>query len=107
MTPDPRCAIVTGGARGIGRAIATRLSRDGFAVAVVDIDEQGALEVAAEIRDSGGTALAVTSDVRDEASTQAGVDRVRAGQARACEAEEHAERARQTRQEKAGADIGE
>jgi 3-oxoacyl-[acyl-carrier protein] reductase len=79
MNPDPRCAIVTGGARGIGRAIATRLSRDGFAVAVVDIDEQGALKVAAEIRDSGGTALAVTSDVRDEASTQAGVDRVATG----------------------------
>jgi 3-oxoacyl-[acyl-carrier protein] reductase len=76
MTPDFRCAIVTGGARGIGRAIATRLSIDGFAVGILDLDEPEGARVAAEITQSGGMALAVGADVGDESSVGAAVDRV-------------------------------
>lgn len=59
-----RTAIVTGGSRGIGRAIAERLAADGARVVVAARSEQDAKQVAAEIRSHGGQALAVTCDVR-------------------------------------------
>ena len=63
--PNPlRVAIVTGASRGIGRAIAIRLSRDNFAV-VVNYRRQNipAEEVVASITQAGGTAIAVQADV--------------------------------------------
>lgn len=71
-----RTAIVTGAARGIGRAVARRLSQDGFAVAVLDVDEEACTVVADEIRSTGGTALAVAADVTDESAVAAAVARV-------------------------------
>jgi 3-oxoacyl-[acyl-carrier protein] reductase len=68
MSNDRRTAIVTGAARGIGAAVATRLAADGHAVAVVDLDEQACKSVVAKIEDDGGTALAVAADVSDEQS---------------------------------------
>jgi NAD(P)-dependent dehydrogenase (short-subunit alcohol dehydrogenase family) len=56
-------AIVTGAAQGIGRAIARRLAQDGFAVALVDINEQGLAGVRAEISQAGGQALTVLADL--------------------------------------------
>lgn len=69
-------AVVTGAGRGIGRAIALRLSDDGHAVAVNDINKHGAEAVAAEITATGRTAIAVPADVTDRAAVFAMVDRV-------------------------------
>jgi len=67
---DGKVAIVTGGARGIGRAIALRLAEDGAAVVVADLNEEGAAGVAGEISGAGGRALAARVDVTDAQSTQ-------------------------------------
>ncbi len=73
---NERTVLVTGGARGIGRAVALRLAREGNAVAVADLlAEQGA-EVALEIETAGGRAIALVLDVTETASVDAGVARV-------------------------------
>ena len=74
----PKTAIVTGGARGIGAAIARRLSADGFNVAVLDLDEAGAKATAASIVESGGKAIGVAADVSDEDAVRAAVAQVAA-----------------------------
>jgi NAD(P)-dependent dehydrogenase (short-subunit alcohol dehydrogenase family) len=61
-------AVVTGGNRGIGRAIAVALAADGFAVAVTARDADTMADTVAAIEADGGTALAVPCDVRDEES---------------------------------------
>jgi 2-hydroxycyclohexanecarboxyl-CoA dehydrogenase len=72
-----RAAIVTGGASGIGLAIAERLAADGHAVAIFDRDGDAAEEAAAEIVAAGGTAAAMTVDVTDRGQIDAGVDATR------------------------------
>jgi 2-hydroxycyclohexanecarboxyl-CoA dehydrogenase len=77
--PDgARTAIVTGGASGIGLAIAERLAHDGLAVAVFDRDAGAADEAAAKITADGGTAIGVTVDVTEREAIDAGVERARA-----------------------------
>jgi NAD(P)-dependent dehydrogenase (short-subunit alcohol dehydrogenase family) len=66
VTDQIRTAVITGAARGIGAAIARRLGNDGFAVAVLDLDETACKPVMDEINASGGKALAVGVDVADE-----------------------------------------
>ena len=63
---DQEVAIVTGAAAGIGRAAARRLGAEGYRVACLDIDEDGAGQAAEEIRRDGGTAIAGGLDVCSE-----------------------------------------
>ncbi|WP_125100596.1 3-oxoacyl-ACP reductase FabG [Leucobacter chromiireducens] len=72
-TPAARCAIVTGGGRGIGRATARELAARGWAVALFDLDADALAETTALIRSDGGTAAGFTVDVADEASVAHGV----------------------------------
>ncbi|EXG78970.1 3-oxoacyl-[acyl-carrier-protein] reductase [Cloacibacillus evryensis] len=68
---DKRIALVTGAGRGIGRAIALELAKDGCAVAVNYSRSEGpANEVAAEIRAMGGEAVAVKANVSDAAEVK-------------------------------------
>ena len=65
-----RTALVTGGARGIGRAIGERFAAEGARVALADIDEAGVRKTAAGI---GAGAVALAMDVADPESCRRGV----------------------------------
>jgi len=60
---EGRVALITGSSRGIGEAIARELARQGASVAVHGRDAAAAQQVAAEIHEDGGTAIALTGDV--------------------------------------------
>jgi len=71
-----KVAFVTGGGRGIGRACALRLAKDGLAVAAGSRTESEVRAVASEITRAGGTAVAVRLDVADPESVQAALESV-------------------------------
>lgn len=68
-------AIVTGGGRGIGQAICTRLARDGTDVVIADLNADEMDETRRLVEDEGQRALAVETDVSDQESVQATVER--------------------------------
>lgn len=81
LNPDPlplagKVALVTGGSRSIGAAIARRLAADGAAVALTYSSSPGkAAEVVAAIEAAGGQALAIEADAGDPAAVRAAVAR--------------------------------
>ncbi len=76
MRIKDKVALVTGGSRGIGRAISRRLAEEGARVAIADILEDEARQTATEIVAAGGQALAVTTDVTRLDQVQACVQHV-------------------------------
>ncbi|WCE02492.1 3-oxoacyl-ACP reductase FabG (plasmid) [Streptomyces sp. HUAS 31] len=66
-----KVAVVTGAAQGIGAATARRLAAEGAAVAVLDLTAQAGRDVAAAIREEGGTARAYACDVTDGEAVEA------------------------------------
>jgi 3-oxoacyl-[acyl-carrier protein] reductase len=73
---EQRVAIVTGSARGIGAATARRLAKDGFAVAVLDLDEASCADTVKAIEAEGGKALAVGVDVSNAEQVQTALQKV-------------------------------
>jgi 3-oxoacyl-[acyl-carrier protein] reductase len=72
-------AIVTGGSRGIGRAVARKLATDGFQVVIGYAgNKEAADETVAAITDQGGQAIAVAGDIADEAAVSHIFDRAEA-----------------------------
>jgi 3-oxoacyl-[acyl-carrier protein] reductase len=78
MSEAQRVAIVTGGARGIGAAVARRLAADGLAVAVLDLKEGDCGATVDAITAAGGKAFAVGADVSDADQVKTAVDAVAA-----------------------------
>ncbi|HWI73623.1 MAG TPA: glucose 1-dehydrogenase [Baekduia sp.] len=71
---DDKTAVVTGGGRGIGRGIATRLAQEGASVVIADIDAGGAKAAAEAIASATGSAvMGVACDVTDRDSTRAAI----------------------------------
>lgn len=73
---EGKVSLVTGASRGIGRAIALKLSSRGARVVINDIAKEAAERVVDEIKGQGGDAFAVEADVRDSAAVKAMLDEV-------------------------------
>jgi 3-oxoacyl-[acyl-carrier protein] reductase len=71
-----RVAVVTGGARGIGAAVARRFAADGMAVAVIDLKEGDCAATVDAITAAGGRAFAAGADVSDSAQVAAAVEAI-------------------------------
>jgi 2-hydroxycyclohexanecarboxyl-CoA dehydrogenase len=77
MSLKNKVAVVTGGGKGIGRAVSMQLARDGAAVAVWDVDSRGAEETVALIHQEGGRAVACVGDAASKAGIGASFTRTR------------------------------
>lgn len=78
MSLNGKVAVVTGAARGLGKAIALQLAKDGAAISVWDLDGAGAEATAAEINAAGGKAIASAADCADAAVIATAATRTRA-----------------------------
>ncbi|MFZ1179961.1 MAG: 3-hydroxybutyrate dehydrogenase [Herbaspirillum sp.] len=73
-----KTAVVTGAASGIGREIALEFAKAGAAVAIADLNPDGANAVAHQIKQVGGKAMGVAMDVTSEDAVNAGIDQIAA-----------------------------
>src|SRR5690606_13067807 len=71
---EAKVAVVTGAARGIGRAIASRFAEEGASVVLADIDGDAAEQTSAKLREGGKSILAVQADVSSRESVDAMID---------------------------------
>ncbi len=71
-----KAVLITGAGSGIGRATAHLFADEGARVAVTDVDEEAAKQVATEIEEAGGTALYLALDVSNAERVQIAVDEV-------------------------------
>jgi 3-oxoacyl-[acyl-carrier protein] reductase len=76
MKLESQVAVVTGGARGIGRAISKIFAQEGAAVVIADLNEERGQATAQEIVDAGGRAIFIATQVADRANVEAMVERV-------------------------------
>lgn len=74
--PELKAAVITGSARGIGKAIAMQLARDGFSIAVADIRAEEGSDTAAEILAAGAKAVAIEVDITQSPSVEETIQRV-------------------------------
>ena len=73
---DGRVASVTGGGSGLGAAMAKGLAQSGAAVAILDVNEEGAARTVATIEEQGGRAVAMRCDVTSKQEVDAAAERV-------------------------------
>ncbi len=71
-----KIAVITGGAAGMGRTTSLAFAREGATVAIFDIQKEAGEEVVQLIRQGGGTALFIETDVSDARQVDAAFDRV-------------------------------
>ena len=79
MSDSLKFAVVTGAARGIGRSLALRLAKKGYAMAIADIDREGLRAVETEVSALGSEVMAVETDVSSARDIQRLCDEVHAG----------------------------
>jgi 3-oxoacyl-[acyl-carrier protein] reductase/2-hydroxycyclohexanecarboxyl-CoA dehydrogenase len=71
MRLKDKVAIVTGAGRGIGRGIALKLAQEGAKVVVADVVEENAQKTAEQIKQAGGKAIAVPTDISQKSQVEA------------------------------------
>src|SRR5829696_8401995 len=72
---ENKVALITGAERGIGRAVASKMTHEGAMVALADIDLASAQSAAEQLQDEGCRALAIQTDITRESQVQAAVQR--------------------------------
>ncbi|WML31209.1 3-oxoacyl-ACP reductase FabG [Neobacillus sp. OS1-32] len=73
---EGRTAFVTGGSRGIGKAIAEEFAKEGAKIAIIDINEEALSEARAEFREKGYEILAIQANVVKAAEVEAAIEEV-------------------------------
>jgi len=77
MLLENKVAVVTGGAKGLGKADALLMAKEGADIVVVDIDKEGAAQTATEVGEIGRRSMAVATDITDQKSVHDLADRVK------------------------------